>query len=68
LQTRTGIDVYRQADAARRLKVSRQRIAQLIAEGQLHYVDEDGFRLVTAESIRMVQAKMNKLIKLRVSP
>ena len=65
MQTKTGIEVYRQADAARRLKVSRQRIGQMIRDGELSYCDEDGFRLVTAESIRTAQAKMNRLIKLR---
>jgi len=61
LQTKTGIEVYRQADAARRLKVSRQRVGQMIREGLLSYCDEDGFRLVTAESIRAAQAKLRRL-------
>lgn len=64
MQTRSGVEVYRQADAARRLKVSRQRILQMIHEGQLATVDEDGFRLVTGESLRVVQQRTNKLLKL----
>ncbi len=64
MQTRSGIEVYRQADAARRLKVTRQRIQQMIVAGELHYVDQDGFRLVTAESLRVAQAKRNRLVKL----
>jgi len=64
LKTRTGIEVYRQADAARRLKVSRQRVGQMIREGLLSTCDEDGFRLVTSESVREVQSKMNPVVKL----
>lgn len=62
IQTRSGVEVYRQADAARTLKVSRGRIAQMIAEGKLSYVDQDGFRLVTAESLRLAQREMNPLL------
>lgn len=64
MKTRTGIEVYRQADAARRLKVSRQRVGQMIREGLLSTCDEDGFRLVTSESVREAQAKLNPVIKL----
>jgi predicted XRE-type DNA-binding protein len=63
LKTRTGIEVYRQADAARRLKVKRQRVGQLINEGKLHTVDEDGFRLVTALSLREVMQELNPVVK-----
>jgi len=63
LKTRTGIEVYRQADAARRLGVKRQRVGQLINEGELHTFKEDGFRLVTAESIRDYMAKVNLVVK-----
>lgn len=63
IQTRAGVPVYRQADAARRLKVTRQRIHQMILEGELHTVDEDGFRLVTSESLVAAQQRMNKLLK-----
>lgn len=64
LQTRSGVEVYRQADAARRLKVTRQRIQQMIVAGELAYVDQDGFRLVTADSLRVAREKRNKLFKL----
>lgn len=63
MKTRTGIEVYRQADAARRLKVSRQRVGQMIREGLLSTCDEDGFRLVTSESVREAQAKLNPVVK-----
>lgn len=64
MQTRSGVEVYRQADAARRLKVTRQRIQQMIVAGELAYVDQDGFRLVTADSLRAAQQKRNRLIRL----
>ena len=63
IQTRSGIEVYRQSDAARRLKVTRQRIGQMIRDGVLSYVDEDGFRLVTAESLRKAQASRHRVLK-----
>lgn len=64
IQTRSGIEVYRQADAARRLKVTRQRIQQMILAGELAYVDEDGFRLVCADSMRTCVEKRRRRAKL----
>lgn len=64
LQTKTGVEVYRQADAARRLGVSRTTINRMLLRGELHWVDEDGFRLVTSESLRAAQERMRRLIKL----
>ena len=61
MQTNSGVDVYRQADAARKLKVTRGRIAQMLMSGELHWVDQDGFRYVTAESIRTVQERRNRV-------
>jgi hypothetical protein len=61
VQTNSGVEVYRQADAARKLKVTRGRIAQMLTSGELAYVDQDGFRLVTADSLRRKQEQMNKL-------
>jgi hypothetical protein len=66
MQTRSGVEVYRQADAARRLKVSRTTITRMIRSGELATVDQDGFRLVTSESLRVAQAKRNKLLKLGI--
>ena len=63
MQTSTGVEVYRQADAARRLKVTRARVSQMIRDGELAYVDEEGFRLVTADSLRIKQQQMFKLLK-----
>ncbi len=63
MQTRTGVEVYRQADAARRLGVTRGRIAQMIASGELAYVREDGFRLVCADSLRKAQSVRSPVLK-----
>jgi predicted XRE-type DNA-binding protein len=60
LQTATGVEVYRQADAARKLGVTRGRISQMLRAGELAYVDQEGFRLVTADSLRERERKMKK--------
>ncbi len=60
MQTATGVEVYRQADAARKLKVTRGRVSQMIRAGELAYVDEAGFRLVCADSLKARLAKINK--------
>jgi len=64
LQTKSGVEVYRQADAARRLKVSRQRVYQMMREGKLAYVDQDGYRYVTADSLRQEQMRLNSLVRI----
>lgn len=64
MQTKSGVEVYRQADAARRLGVSRTTINRMLLRGELHWVDEDGFRLVTSESLRAAQERLRRLIKL----
>lgn len=63
MRTKSGVEVYRQADAARRLNVSRTTITRMIGCGQLHTVDQDGYRLVTSESLREAQAKRNRLLR-----
>jgi hypothetical protein len=64
LKTLSGVEVYRQADCARRLKISRARVSQLIREGGLAYVDQEGFRLITAESMKAYQAsQLGRLLK-----
>jgi hypothetical protein len=60
LQTSTGVEVYRQADAARKLGVTRGRVSQMLRAGELAYVDQEGFRLVTADSLRERERKMKK--------
>jgi predicted XRE-type DNA-binding protein len=52
--------VYRQADAARKLGVTRGRVSQMLRAGELAYVDQEGFRLVTADSLRERERKMKK--------
>ena len=60
MQTATGVEVYRQADAARKLGVTRGRVSQMLRAGELAYVDQEGFRLVTADSLRELERKMKK--------
>jgi len=64
MQTRSGVEVYRQADAARRLGVSRTTITRMLRRGELHWVDEAGFRLVTSESLRAAEERLRRLVKL----
>jgi hypothetical protein len=57
LQT-SNLWLIRQADAARRLKCSRARIAQMIAEGKLAVIALNGVKMITNESLRVWEAAL----------
>ena len=52
------------SEVAAELGVSRTTVNRMLLRGELHWVDEDGFRLVTSESLRAAQERMRRLIKL----